>query len=76
MQIKTQKTIVNLMAVLVAFAMLSLSSKWDEEDAQAAANQAQYVKALAQQEAEERKREFNVLAFEGERLTGFTGDMK
>lgn len=73
---KTQKNIVNVMAVMAVFAMLSISSKWDAEDAQAAASQAQYVKTLAKQEADERKREFNALAFEGERLTGYAGDMK
>ena len=76
MPIKTQKNIVNLMAVMAVLLMLSLSSKWDAEDAQATANQAQYVKTLAQQEADERKAEFNRLAFEGERMTGFAGDIK
>lgn len=65
-----------MMAVMAVLLMLSLSSKWDAEDAQAAANQAQYAKKLAKQEADERKAEFNRLAFEGERLTGYAGDMK
>jgi type II secretory pathway component PulK len=76
MPIKTQKTIVNVMAVMAVLLMLSISSGWDAEDAQAAANQAQYVKTLAQQEADERKSEFNRLAFEGERMNGLAGDIK
>lgn len=76
MPIKTQKTIVNVLAALAVFAAFSIVGTWEQEDAQAAANQAQYVKALAKQEADERKREFNALAFEGERMTGFAGDIK
>ena len=52
----------------------------DYQDQLAAIEHAQYVKSLAKAEAkaeaDERKREFNRLAFEAERMTGFAGDMK
>jgi len=73
---KTQKTIINLLALVLFIAAFSWVSNEDYKDAKISAEHAQYVKQLAKQEADERKAEFNRLAFEGEYMTGFEGDIK
>jgi hypothetical protein len=60
-------------AVILALGVMGAIEKKDQ---QAAADHAQFVKQLAkQEEAYERKAEFNRLALEGERMTGYAGDI-
>lgn len=75
MNIKTQKTVVNIFAVLIFLVAFSWLSNDDYKEQIKAQEHANYVRELAKQEADERKAEFNRLAFEGERMTGFAGDM-
>lgn len=76
MKTKNAKTIINTLTAIALIAVYTWASNDDYKEQIKSQDNADYVRELSRQEAEEKKREFNVLAFEAQRLTTYAGDLK